>query len=53
MRRTPEQMALQQSLVLCKGHADALQEALQDIHARDMGSDGFTNLSKQDRRLLD
>jgi hypothetical protein len=53
MKQTPEQMALQQSLVLCQGHADALQEALQDIHARDMDLDGFTNLSKQDRRLLD
>jgi hypothetical protein len=53
MTQTPEQMALQQSLVLCQGHADALQEALQDIHARDMDLDGFTHLSKQDRRLLD
>jgi len=53
MKQTPEQMALQQSLVLCQGHADALQEALQDIHARDMDLDGFTHLSKQDRRLLD
>ena len=53
MTQTPEQMALQQSLALCQGHADALQEALQDIHARDMDLDGFTHLSKQDRRLLD
>jgi hypothetical protein len=53
MKQTPEQMALQQSLVLCQGHADALQEALQDIHARDMDLDGFIHLSKQDRRLLD
>ena len=53
MTQTPEQMALQQSLSLCQGHADALQEALQDIHARDMDLDGFIHLSKQDRRLLD
>ena len=53
MKQTPEQMALQQSLVLCQGHADALQEALQDIHVRNMDLDGFTHLSKQDRRLLD
>jgi hypothetical protein len=53
MTQTPEQMALHQSLVLCQGHADALQEALQDIHARGMDLDGFTHLSKQDRRLLD
>lgn len=29
MRQTPEQMALQHSLALCQGHADALQDALQ------------------------
>lgn len=39
MTQTPEQMALQQSLALCQGHAAALQEALQNIHARDMDLD--------------
>ena len=53
MKQTSEQMALQQSLALCQGHADALQDALQDIQARAMGVDDYTNLSKQDRRLLD
>jgi hypothetical protein len=36
-----------------QGPADALQEALQDIHVRDMDLDSFTHLSKQDGRLLD
>ena len=53
MKLTPEQMALQHSLALCQGHADALQDALQDIRARDMGKDDYTAMSKQDRRLLD
>jgi hypothetical protein len=29
MKQTPEQMALQQSLVLCQGHADALTRMVQ------------------------
>jgi hypothetical protein len=53
MKQTPEQMALQHSLALCQGHADALQDALQDIHARAMDVNDYTTLSKQDRRLLD
>lgn len=53
MKLTPEQMALQHSLALCQGHADALQDALQDIRARDLGVDDYIALSKQDRRLLD
>jgi hypothetical protein len=53
MKQTPEQMALQHSLALCQGHADALQDALQDIHALVMNVDDYTALSKQDRRLLD
>ena len=53
MKQTPEQLALQHGLALCQGHTDALQDALQDIHARAMGVDDYTNLSKQDRRLLD
>ena len=38
---------------MCQGHADALQDALQDIHARDLGVNDYIALSKQDRRLLD
>ena len=53
MKQTPEQMALQHSLALCQGHADALQDALQDIHALALDVDDYTTLSKQDRRLLD
>ena len=53
MKQTPEHMALQHSLALCQSHADALQDALQDIHALAMNVDDYTALSKQDRRLLD
>lgn len=53
MKLTPEQMALQHSLALCQGHADALLDALQDIRARDLGVNDYIALSKQDRRLLD
>ena len=53
MNLIPEQMALQQSLALCEGHADALNEALQDLHARNLDLDGFAHLSKLDRRLLE
>ena len=53
MKQTPEQMALQHSLALCQGHADALQDALLDIHTRAMDVNDYTTLSKQDRRLLD
>ena len=44
MKNTPEQLALQHSLALCQGHADALQDALQDIKARGMGVDEYANL---------
>ena len=53
MNHTPEQLALQHSLALCQGHADALQDALQDIKARGMGVDEYANPGKEDRRLLD
>ena len=46
MNQTPEQLALQHSLALCLGHADALQDALQDIKARGMGVDEYANLGK-------
>jgi glycosyltransferase involved in cell wall biosynthesis len=52
MKQTPEQMALQHSLALCQGHADALQDALQDIHTRAMDVNDYTTLSKQDRRIV-
>lgn len=53
MNRTPEQLALQHSLALCQGHADALQDALQDIKVRGMGVDDYAHLGKEDRRLFD
>lgn len=53
MKPTPEQLALQHSMSLCQGHAEALQDALQDIQLRAMGLDDYTHLSKEDRRLLD
>ena len=53
MKQTPEQMALQHSMALCQGHADALEDALQDIDARAMDVDDYNTPSKQDRRLLD
>ena len=53
MKQTPEQMALQHSLALCQGHADALQDALLDIHTRAMDVNDYSSLSKQDRRVLD
>jgi hypothetical protein len=53
MKNTPEQLALHHSLALCQGHADALQDALQDIRIRGMGVDDYAHLSKEDRRLFD
>ena len=53
MNRTPEQLALQHSLALCQGHAEALQDALHDIKVRGMGVDDYAHLGKEDRRLLD
>lgn len=53
MNQSPEQLALQHSMTLCQGHAEALQDALQDIQLRAMGLDDYTHLNKEDRRLLD
>jgi hypothetical protein len=53
MNQTPEQLALQHSLALCQGHADALQDALHDIKVRGMGVNDYAHLGKEDRRLLD
>ena len=47
MKNTPEQLALQHSLALCQGHADALQDALQDIKVRGMGVDDYAHLGKE------
>ena len=34
MKHTPEQLALQHTFAVCQGHADALQDALQDMQLR-------------------
>ena len=53
MNQSPEQLALQQHMALCQGHAEALQDALQDMQARALNVDDYTHLNKDDRRLLD
>ena len=53
MKHTPEQLALQHAFSVCQGHADALQDALQDMQLRALSADDYSNLSKADRRLLD
>ena len=53
MKQSSEQLALLHSMALCQGHAEALQDALQDIQLRAMGLDDYTHLNKEDRRLLD
>lgn len=40
-------------MALCQGHADALQDALQDIKVRGVGVDDYAHLGKEDRLLLD
>lgn len=53
MKHTPDQLALQHSLAVCQGHADALQDALRDMQLRSLTAEDYNNLSKPDRRLLD
>jgi len=53
MKHTSEQLALQYSMTLCQGHADALQDALQDLQVRALAVDDYKDLNKDDRRLLD
>ena len=53
MKPTPEQLALQHTLTVCQGHADALQDALQDMQLRSISADDYSHLNKADRRLLD
>lgn len=53
MKHTPEQLALQHTMALCQGHADALQDALQDMQLRALTADDYCHLNKADRRLLD
>jgi len=53
MKTSPEQLALQHIQTVCQGHANALSEALQDMQLRTLGTDDYTHLNKEDRRLLD
>ena len=48
-----ELLSLQQALVTCQGHREALQDALDDLNVRNIDSLDFEALSKTDRRLLD
>ena len=52
MNQTPEQLALQHSLALCQGHADALQDALHDIKVRGMGVDDYAIWAKKTAAYL-
>jgi len=53
MNATPELLYLQQIHGLCQGHAQALQDALQDMALRALTPVQYSQLSKADRRLLD
>jgi hypothetical protein len=53
MKATPEQLMLQQIQALCQGHAQALQDALQDMALRALTPAQYSQLAKDDRRLLD
>ena len=53
MTPTPEELALQQIHGICQGHADALDDALQDMQLRGLSAEDYSHLSKADRRLLD
>lgn len=53
MNNTPDMLALRQIHDLCKGHADALTDALSDMQLRSFGPSDYAQLSKADRRLLD
>jgi hypothetical protein len=44
---------MQHHMALCQGHAEALQDALQDMQARALNEDDYTPLNKSDRPLLD
>ncbi len=46
-------LALKQSLEQCRAHADALNDALDDMRLHAFTSDTMETLSKPDRRLLD
>lgn len=53
MNASPELLMLRQNQALCQGHAQALQDALQDMALRALTPAQYSQLSKADRRLLD
>lgn len=53
MNVAPELLALKQLHVQCRGHADALLDALTDLRLRPLSPSSYAHLSKLDRRLLD
>ena len=53
MKASAEQLALQQALSVCLGHAEALEDALEDMRVRALSAGDYTQLNKEDRRLLD
>jgi hypothetical protein len=53
MNTTPEQLALQQIHAVCRGHVEALTDALQDMQTRAFSPEDYAQLNKTDRRLVD
>lgn len=53
MSETPEILALQQALSLCRMHGEALQDALQDLGKENLTASRLDRLTKEERRLLD
>ena len=53
MNTAPESLALAHARDTCLGHAEALREALADLHLRQLLEQDFVRLRKDDRRLLD
>ena len=53
MNTAPESLALAHARDTCLGHAEALREALADLHLRQLLEQDFVHPRKDDRRLLD
>lgn len=53
MTHAPAKLALEQISGVCRGHAEALADALQDMQLRGLTPEDYSHLAKADRRLLD
>ena len=53
MKATAEILALGQILALCRGHDEALGDALSDLSRRELDVRTLAHPGKEDRRLLD